>query len=112
LRQCEWNGADGHKQKQVKCASDKMRFDGGINLLFHFGVVLVRILISSVTRLHFGVGHSFCSETRRNIKPFFRNSFEVLTGENKGNKAFLVLTGKEEFLFLLLTRESVRSYLL
>src|SRR5205807_1270367 len=45
LRQCEWNGAHGHKQKQIKCASNKMRFDGGINLLFHFGFVLVRIRI-------------------------------------------------------------------
>jgi hypothetical protein len=35
LRQREWYGADGHKQKQVECASDKMRFGGGINLLFH-----------------------------------------------------------------------------
>src|SRR5206468_10763225 len=25
LRQCKWNGAHGHKQKQIKCASDKMR---------------------------------------------------------------------------------------
>jgi hypothetical protein len=41
LRQREWNGAHGHKQKQLKGASDKMRFDSGINLLFHFGVVFV-----------------------------------------------------------------------
>jgi hypothetical protein len=39
LRQREWDRAQGQKQKQVKCASDKMRFGGGINLLFHFGVV-------------------------------------------------------------------------
>jgi len=26
---------DGHKQKQVKRASDQMRFDGGVSLLFH-----------------------------------------------------------------------------
>jgi hypothetical protein len=43
LRQREWNGADRQKQKKVKRASDKMRFDGGVNLFFHFGVVLVRI---------------------------------------------------------------------
>jgi hypothetical protein len=36
----EWNRAHGQKQKQVKCTSDKMRFGGGINLLFHFGVAL------------------------------------------------------------------------
>jgi hypothetical protein len=41
LRQRKWDGAHGHEQKQIKCASDKMRFDSGINLLFHFGVVLV-----------------------------------------------------------------------
>jgi hypothetical protein len=40
LRQRQWNCADGHKQKQVKRASKKVRFGGGINLLFHFGVVL------------------------------------------------------------------------
>ena len=41
LRQRKWDSADGQKQKQVKRASDKMRFDGGINLFFHFGVVVV-----------------------------------------------------------------------
>src|SRR5205823_5819456 len=40
LRQRKRNCADGQKQKKVKCASEKMRFGGGINLLFHFGVVL------------------------------------------------------------------------
>jgi hypothetical protein len=35
LRQCKWNGANGNKQKKIKRASDKMRLDGGINLLFH-----------------------------------------------------------------------------
>ena len=40
-RQRQWDRADGQKQKQVKCASDKMRFDGGINLLFHIGIVLI-----------------------------------------------------------------------
>jgi len=35
LRQCEWDRADGHEQKQIKRASDKVRFDGGINLFFH-----------------------------------------------------------------------------
>jgi hypothetical protein len=40
LRQCKWNGAHRNKQKQIKRPSNKMRFDTGINLLFHFGVVL------------------------------------------------------------------------
>jgi hypothetical protein len=35
LRQREWNCADSNKQKEIKRTSDKMRFDGGINLLFH-----------------------------------------------------------------------------
>jgi len=39
LRQRKWDSADGQKQKQVKRASDKMRFDGGINLFFHLDVV-------------------------------------------------------------------------
>jgi hypothetical protein len=41
LRQREWDRADGQQQKQIKCASDEMRFDGGVNLLFHFNGVLV-----------------------------------------------------------------------
>jgi len=35
LRQREWDGADGYKQKQIKRASEKMRFDGRVNLFFH-----------------------------------------------------------------------------
>src|SRR5262245_34798304 len=41
LRQREWDRAEGQQQKQIKCASDEMSFDSGINLLFHFGAVLV-----------------------------------------------------------------------
>jgi hypothetical protein len=68
LRQCEWNGTDGKKQEKIKCASDKMCFDGGINLLFHVGVVLGRTLSSKrfrwnpdfpVGKLDFGIGHPF-----------------------------------------------------
>ena len=40
LRQREWDRADSDKQKQVKRASNKVRFDGGVNLLFHFDVFL------------------------------------------------------------------------
>jgi hypothetical protein len=36
LRQRKWDRADGQKQKQVKRASDKMRFNSGINLFFHW----------------------------------------------------------------------------
>jgi hypothetical protein len=35
LRQREWNRANSQKQKEVKCASDKMRLDGRIDLFFH-----------------------------------------------------------------------------
>jgi hypothetical protein len=37
LCQRERNRADGHKQKHIKRASDKMRFDGGVSLFFHVG---------------------------------------------------------------------------
>jgi hypothetical protein len=40
LRQRKWDRADSEKHKQIKSASDKMRFDGGASLLFHFGVFL------------------------------------------------------------------------
>jgi hypothetical protein len=36
LRQCEWDPADSDEQNQIKRASNKMRFDGGINLFFNF----------------------------------------------------------------------------
>jgi hypothetical protein len=35
LRQREWDRTHSHKQKEIKSASDKMRFDGGIDLFFH-----------------------------------------------------------------------------
>jgi hypothetical protein len=41
LRQREWNCADGQKQKQIKCASNNVSFNGGINLFFHFGVLVI-----------------------------------------------------------------------
>ena len=68
LRQCEWNGTDGNKQKKIKRASNKIRFDGGINLLFHVGVVLGRTLSSKrfdgnrdfpAGKLDFSIGHPF-----------------------------------------------------
>ena len=42
--QRKWDRAYGHKQNQVKCASDKMRFDSGINLFFHVGSLVKRSL--------------------------------------------------------------------
>ena len=41
LRKREWDRADGQKQKHVKGASNKMRFDGGIDLFFQFMRLLV-----------------------------------------------------------------------
>ncbi|PYK74040.1 MAG: hypothetical protein DME39_08575 [Verrucomicrobia bacterium] len=38
LRPREWDRADGDEHKQVKRASDQMRFDVGVNLFFYFGV--------------------------------------------------------------------------
>jgi hypothetical protein len=35
LRQRKWNCTDSKKKQQIKRASDKVRFDGGINLFFH-----------------------------------------------------------------------------
>jgi hypothetical protein len=43
LRQCEWDGADGNKQKQIKRASNEMCFDVRIDLFLHF-------MLSSVER--------------------------------------------------------------
>jgi len=36
LPEREWDHANGHKQKQVKRASEKMRFDLGVSLFFQF----------------------------------------------------------------------------
>jgi hypothetical protein len=41
-RQREWDRAYSHKQNQVKCASNEMRFDRGINLFFHVGSLVKR----------------------------------------------------------------------
>jgi hypothetical protein len=52
-----------------------MRFGGGINLLFHFGIVLVRILIFPDPRSYFASGTLFWSETPRNVKTLFVTVF-------------------------------------
>ncbi|PYJ10237.1 MAG: hypothetical protein DME93_11710 [Verrucomicrobia bacterium] len=70
LRQREWDRADGHKQKQIKCASEKMRFDGRVNSLFHFSVVLVRILTCSSAKLCFRAGPVF-SQARQRMSTLF-----------------------------------------
>jgi hypothetical protein len=36
LSQSKRNYADGEKEKEVECASKKMRFNGGVELCFHF----------------------------------------------------------------------------
>ena len=41
-RQRKWDRADSHKKNQVKCASNEMRFDCGINLFFHVGSLVKR----------------------------------------------------------------------
>jgi hypothetical protein len=48
--------------------------------------------------MHSGSGHSFCSETPRNVKTFFLTVFEVLTEGNEG----LVFEAQIEPLFSLL----------
>src|SRR6266550_3921067 len=71
LRQREWDRADGHKQKQIKRASEKMRFDGRVNLLFHFSVVLVRILIYSSAKTIFASGAPFLVRPAKKCQDFF-----------------------------------------
>ena len=41
-RQRKGDRADSHKKNQVKCASNEMRFDSGINLFFHVGSLVKR----------------------------------------------------------------------
>ena len=41
LLEREWGRAVGHKHNQVKRASDRMRFNRGANLRFHFARALV-----------------------------------------------------------------------
>ena len=41
-RERKGDRADSHKKNQVKCASNEMRFDSGINLFFHVGSLVKR----------------------------------------------------------------------
>ena len=70
LRQREWNRAHSHKQKQVKCASDEMRFDGWINLFFH--LVLFFDLISE-SRNYILSGQPFYFAAPRKVNTFLSN---------------------------------------
>jgi hypothetical protein len=69
----EWNRADGQKQKEIKRASDKMRFDGGVNLPFHFSVVLVDFLNCKSTFWEPDAlsPRAFYLGDARNVKTFF-----------------------------------------
>jgi hypothetical protein len=58
LPEREWDHAHGHKQKQVKGASKKMRFNVSINLCFHFRFTPFPILSSLNVREHFCLGSS------------------------------------------------------
>ena len=53
-----------------------MRFNGGINLLFH-RVVLVRILISPVAKLYFGSGTPFLVRDAKKCQYFFLNDIKM-----------------------------------
>jgi hypothetical protein len=48
-----------------------MGFDGGINLLFHIGVVLVGIVIFPVTELHSGSVTPFLLRNAKKCQDFF-----------------------------------------
>src|SRR4029077_20939291 len=54
------------EQNQIKCASDKMRFDGGVILFLHFSSLVEFVGV----RMR---GRAFYFETRRNVKIFVKN---------------------------------------
>jgi hypothetical protein len=35
MNERDWDRADGHNEEQIKRASEKMGFPGGVNLFFH-----------------------------------------------------------------------------
>ena len=71
LRQREGNRADSHKQKQVKCAPDEMRFYGGINLFFHWCCSFDSI---PELRITFWSGQPFYFGAPGNVNTFLSNS--------------------------------------
>jgi hypothetical protein len=65
-RQRKWDRADSYKQTQVKCASNEMRFDSGINLFFHVGSLVKR------SSSRFGCGLSIVyQKPSRNVNTMF-----------------------------------------
>jgi hypothetical protein len=79
LRQREWDHADGQKQKHVKGTSNKMSFDGGIDLLFHSGLgfFLFKSWVSCFPqkKLHFGGRTSFLRRNAKECQYFFLKHF-------------------------------------
>src|SRR4029077_8360071 len=72
LCQRERDCADGHKQQQVECDSNEMRFDGGINLLFHGVLSLFELwFLISREKCIPGAGHSFYPTAPENVNTFF-----------------------------------------
>jgi hypothetical protein len=49
LRQRQWNCADGEEQKQVERTSNKVGFDGGMELLFHAVLLSIQFLNCEIT---------------------------------------------------------------
>jgi hypothetical protein len=87
LRQCEWNRAHGEKQKQIKRASDEIRFNGGFILLFHFGFSLLESRFSDVQKLSFTSGITFLVRRTKKRQGFFLTIFGGL--EQKDTNSFL-----------------------
>src|SRR6476659_4091583 len=89
-RQREWDRAYGHKQNQVKCASDEMRFDSGINLFFHLGLWLnVPQAILAVDSLSFTKNHQEMS-----IQCFA--NFWISSGHlNRGNSFYVEAAARQ-----------------
>jgi hypothetical protein len=71
LCQREWRRADAAEQNQVKRASNKMRFDGGVNLFFHFS--------SLVEFWERGYGWPFYLEVRPNVNIIAKTIEKVFT---------------------------------
>ena len=76
LRQREWNHAHSHKQKQIKSAPNKVRFDGGINLFFHLVLSLLESCFPQPQTYIMGAGRPFYSGTPDNVNTFFLTFFK------------------------------------
>jgi hypothetical protein len=75
LRQREWDHADGYEQKRVKGTSNKMSFNGGIDLLFHIGLMLFLfkswVPVFPKRNYILGAGRPFYAGTQKNVNTFF-----------------------------------------